>query len=171
MPLILSLQLDPASFDRFNRLREHYFPPSWNVVPAHVMLFHNLPDSEQRGIELALQRLTAEQHTITLAVTRLRNLGRGVAYMLDSPALSALHRQLAQQWWDWLTPQDRQRYQPHITVQNKVTPEIARETLADLQDSWQPSNISAHALLLWQYCNGPWKHVRTFGFAAQPATP
>ena len=53
-------------------------------------------------------------------------MGRGVAYRLDSPALPALRRELASEWSKWLTPPDSQRFQPHVTVQNKVDPTEAR---------------------------------------------
>jgi hypothetical protein len=42
-PLILTLGLDRASFERFEALRRAHFPPALNRVPAHVTLFHHLP--------------------------------------------------------------------------------------------------------------------------------
>jgi len=49
-----------------------------------------------------------------------------VAYTLDAPELAALRAGLAAAWEPWLTPQDRQRHAPHVTVQNKVAPAVAR---------------------------------------------
>ncbi len=164
-PLILSLQLDNESQAQFDRLRERYFPPILNIVPAHVTLFHHLPGEELPSILSFLQQVTAVQSPLPVQVTGLRSLGKGVAFTLESSALTSLRGRLAEEWQPWLTPQDRQRFKPHITVQNKVTPETARETLALLQASFKSYTATALGLHLWHYRNGPWEHIRTFSFS------
>jgi hypothetical protein len=54
-----------------------------------------------------------------------------------SPALLALRQQLATTWPEWLGAQDRQRYQPHVTVQNKVKAEVVRHLYAQLGATWR----------------------------------
>jgi 2'-5' RNA ligase len=81
-----------------------------------------------------------------------------------SPALLALRQQLATTWPEWLGAQDRQRFQPHVTVQNKVTTEAARQLYEQLAASWQPVAGRGEGLLLWRYRGGPWEQVMTFPF-------
>ena len=164
-PLILSLQLDGEAQGSFDRLRDQYFPVALNIVPAHVTLFHHLPGEELPSIVQILEKVTAQQSPIDVQVTGVRSLGRGVAYTLESSALSSLRGRLAGEWEAWLTPQDRQGFKPHITVQNKVTPESARETLALLQASFQSYGAVALGLYLWHYRHGPWEHIKTFSFS------
>ena len=145
-PLILTLQLDGASAQYFNGLRQQYFPPALNLLPAHITLFHHLPGEEFPSITAALEQITSGHGSMDLRVSRLRSLGRGVAYSLQSEQLSSLRSRLAQQWSCWLTPQDRQPFKPHITIQNKVPPEEARKTLALLTAAFTPRLISGVGL-------------------------
>jgi hypothetical protein len=103
--------------------------------------------------------------TFPLRVTGLRNLGRGVAYLLHSPELDALRGALARSWQPWLTPQDRSRHSPHVTVQNKVLPAQARELLAHLQAGFVPYDVTARGLALWRYLGGPWEPVAELPFS------
>ncbi len=97
-PLILSLQLDAQHQDEFDRLREQYFPPALNIVPAHVILFHHLPGQEVSSIQQGIERITADQPPFRVQVSGLRSLGRSVAYTLESSALSSIRAQLANAW-------------------------------------------------------------------------
>ncbi len=166
MALILSLQLDAASQDDFNRLRVQYFPPALNRIAAHVTLFHHLPDAHLGAIAGELNARPSAHAPIPIETRGLRNLGRGVAFHLKSPPLITLRNGLAKTWWDWLTPQDRQKYRPHITVQNKVSPELARVTLAELQKHPLPAPALGVGLQLWTYLDGPWQHLQTFPFGS-----
>ena len=60
------------------------------------------------------------------------NLGGGVAFRIDCAELVGLRRRLAQAFEPMLTPQDAGGWRPHVTIQNKVTSAVARETLAEL---------------------------------------
>lgn len=82
-------------------------------------------------------------------------LGRGVA---------GLRAELARGWATWLTSQDRQPRRPHVTIQNKVAPEVARDTLARLTASFVPWEARAEGLLLWRYRGGPWEAAGRFPF-------
>lgn len=103
---------------------------------------------------------------MTLAVTGLRSLGRGVAFTLESAGVGALRTDLARRWEAWLTPQDRQPFRPHVTVQNKVAPEAARALLAALTADFAPFSVDARGLLLWHYRGGPWEAAGRFPFGA-----
>ncbi len=164
MSTILTLRLDPASQAHFNAMRRAHYPPSLNVIEAHLTLFHTLPEPHTLAPDL---EPCAERSPFSLRATGLRPLGRGVAYTLASRDLLTLHAGLATAFADHLTPQDRQRFQPHIVVQNKVTPEVARALLARLQHDFQPLDVEAIGLDLWHYRNGPWEPAGFWPFTAQ----
>lgn len=165
-PFILTLKLEPSAFARFNDLRQQHFPPERNFLPAHITLFHALPGDQQAALAETLQDRCAASPPIPLAFPQLRFLGRGVAANIDSPLLVRLRKQLATDWAPWLTTQDRQGYRPHITIQNKVAPEVARSLYNRLAPTWTPFTAQGEALLLWRYLGGPWDLVEEFAFGA-----
>lgn len=165
-PLILTLALDEASFARLDAERRAFFPARLNRIPAHVTLFHHLPGGEEAAVLGALREACAGQGPVPVRATEVFPLGRGVAYRLDAPEVAALRARLARGWDGWLTPQDRQSWRPHATVQNKVTPAEARDTLAQLRAGFVPWEARAEGLLLWRYRGGPWDAVAAIPFAA-----
>ncbi|MCR0982274.1 2'-5' RNA ligase family protein [Roseomonas populi] len=163
-PLILTLRFDAAAFARLDGLRRAHFPPERNHIPAHLTLFHALPGAGRTEIEENLRVACAGTPPMALRVTGPRPLGRGVALEVEAPALVALRRLLASHWREWLTPQDAGGFRPHVTVQNKVTPEAARGLLAELAAAFQPWEARAEGLLLWHYRGGPWEAAAEFPF-------
>jgi len=157
---ILTLRLDGESQALFNEQRQHYFPPAINYLDAHLTLFHKLPNEDYviKGL------LEVIQKPFQLEVTKPINIGNGVAYALSSPTLTNLHQHLFNTFRADLIPQDRQGYRPHITIQNKVNPLLARELLAKIQATFSPFVVTAVGLDLWYYLGGPWEHARSFPF-------
>ncbi|MBW4417926.1 MAG: 2'-5' RNA ligase family protein [Myxacorys californica WJT36-NPBG1] len=178
-PLVLTLKLDQSTFDGFNELRQQHFPPARNFIPAHISLFHALPGEQESSIRQTLQTLCSQTPTLSLEFPKPRFLGKGVAVEVQAPELVRLHQRLATQWSDWLTAQDRQGYRPHITIQNKVASDDARQLYEQLTDEWKRFNGVGEGLLLWQYQGGPWALVEEFLFQgtdvsssnASPARP
>lgn len=164
-PLILTLEMDDRSQERFDRLRERHFPRERNYLSAHLTLFHKLPGEHQAVISAELQDLCLHQTPFALKATGLRFLGRGVAYELSSPGLSALRRDLARKWRPWLGAQDHQGFKAHVTVQNKVPPGRARALHEQLQATFSPFEVEALGLSLWRYLDGPWEPAGTYLFA------
>jgi 2'-5' RNA ligase len=164
-PLILTLALDEQSFAFFDERRRRFFPPERNFIPAHLTLFHHLPGEQLEAVQRAIEPRCSAQRCFSLDVTNLRSLGRGVAYALQSSELAELRHGLASEWTPWLTPQDRQKHQPHVTVQNNVDPQKARALLMELSASFEPFQVRAIGLDLWWYRGGPWEKVRRFSFA------
>ncbi|MGC8548594.1 MAG: 2'-5' RNA ligase family protein [Acidobacteriaceae bacterium] len=165
-PLILTLALEPTAQQHFESLRQRYFPPERNFIPAHITLFHHLPADELPAVSAQLTAATAETPFFPVSVTGLRSLGRGVAFQIESPTLVTLQARLARSFAPWLTRQDRQGFRPHIVVQNKVDAPTARQTLAELSISFAPFTTHATTLLLWRYLGGPWQPVTEFPFTA-----
>lgn len=96
-------------------------------------------------------------------------LGRGTAYALASTELLDLHGGLQRDWSADLTRQDAQPLRPHVTVQNKVSPAQARETVTALRAAFRPFDVRARGLLLWRYDDGPWTLLERFAFRGLPA--
>ncbi len=163
-PLILTALLEPHIEARFNELRRAHYPPELNRVPAHVSLFHQLPGSELEAVKRRLKALCGDVAPPAVEVTGLKLLGKGVAYKLRAPVLSDLRAELAEGWWALLIPQDRAGFDPHVTVQNKVTPAAAKATLAGLTASFRPFATRAIAIAIWRYCDGPWEALTSVPF-------
>ena len=159
---VLTLRMDEASQKIFEQLRQRYFPPERNVIAAHLTMFHTLPEDD--GVTPELEQAAIRQAPFPMEVEGLRSLGRGVAYTIRSAELLRLHRELSSVFAEHLSAQDRQRFQPHVVVQNKVDPRLARELLAELRAGFAPWEARALGLDLWRYMGGPWEFVRTFGF-------
>jgi 2'-5' RNA ligase len=162
-PLIVTAKLDARTFEHFNRLREEHFPAHLNHLSAHLTLFHHLPGEERDAVEADL-RAVAPSAPVAVQVTGLRSLGKGVAFELVSPALNTLRAELARRWARWLTPQDRQGFRPHVTVQNKVPPDEARALKAFLTAGFSPFTAQAEAFEAWRYLDGPWALESTVPF-------
>lgn len=153
-PLILTVRLDEKSQQFFNEMRLKHFPRERNLLDAHLTLFHQLPDNEET---LAIIQ-HCKRNFFTMEVIKLINLGAGVAYKVESPELELLRQELKKAFNEQLIPQDKQGFRAHITIQNKTTPEEAKSLIAKLSESFEPFNISAQGLDLWEYLGGPWQH-------------
>ncbi len=162
--LLLTLDLDARSFAFFEAERRRYFPAELNIVPAHLMLFHNLPGWQMPQIRQDLLRESGACLPMTLRITGLRSLGRGVAYQVQCGALLQLHKRLAALFQSSLTPQDKQGYRPHITIQNKVSAEEAKRTMQILDSQFAPFESAGTGISLWRYLGGPWEFVECFSF-------
>lgn len=155
-PLILTARFDPAAEAYFNQLRRQYFPSERNFIDAHVTLFHSLPGDEIARLRETKQHLS-ERFPLSAATTGVRFLGRGVAYDIACPALVEIRAGISQEWREYLTRQDAQQgFRPHITIQNKVAPEVARALQTRLTEEFQPLTFAFTALDIWHYDGGPW---------------
>ena len=157
----MTLKLDPATFARIDELRRAHFPAYLNLIPAHVSLFHKLEGEVEQPLRLAARRTA-----IPLSFTGYRLMGRGVCLKVESPELMALRRDLAAAFAAHLTPQDRQGYGPHVTIQNRAAPEEARTLRDRLAEHFAPFDGVGEGLLLWRYLGGPWELTAEFPFEA-----
>jgi hypothetical protein len=163
-PFVLTLEMDGASFSRFDEFRRRYYPPARNMVPAHVTLFYRLPGNRGREIKALLTKTTRAQSQFEVVIGPARALERGVAFFLHSPQLLALREGLAAEWWPWLTDRDRMGYRPHVTIQNNVSPAEAMKTRRELEAARPPNLIQAVGLHLWRYHDGPLINAQLFPF-------
>ena len=158
--LILTLRMDKSSQEFFDTLRTRHFPAERNFLKAHLTLFHKLPDSPEIIEQLSALSISP----FKLNVTGLINLGAGVAFRMEAQELKVLRAQLASAFSADLSAQDKQGFRGHVTIQNKITPELARALLAELSDTFKSFEVEAIGLDLWYYLGGPWAHKQFFPF-------
>ena len=164
-PIIVSALFGRADQAWFDGLRREHFPPERNQLDAHLTLFHHLPPLI--GAELK-QRLNAETRGVPAPAARaagLMSLGRGVAIRIECPPLLAIRDTLSEAFAGMLTPQDAGGWRPHVTIQNKVAPSVAKLLLAQLNGAFQPRPIEVAGLAAWWYRGGPWEPLSRHMFA------
>ncbi|HEX8384307.1 MAG TPA: 2'-5' RNA ligase family protein [Sphingomonas sp.] len=149
----------------FDAERQAHFPPERNQLSAHLTLFHHLPPSVADELK---HRLASETRGIAAPDARLAgliSLGRGVAYRIESPELAAIRARLAEAFAGLLTPQDAGGWRPHVTIQNKVDPRVAKLLLGSLQRDFRPRAVELAGLATWWYRGGPWEPLSRHMFA------
>ncbi len=155
MTLILTLKLNVSLQNFFTHERQCFYPSKRNIVPAHVMLFHQLPEDAFLSIQNTLNELTAQHTCQFVQVSGIQFLGCGNAYRLSFDQTVFL--KLRQRWFAQLIPQDKQRWQPHVTVQNKVSATKARLLNQTLNNRFSPLYGNIIGFELWRYMHGPWQ--------------
>ena len=58
---------------------------------------------------------------------------------------------------DLLGAQDSGGWRPHVTIQNKVAPKVARELVRQLERDFRPRPLAISGLALHRYLDGPWE--------------
>ncbi|ODP38720.1 2'-5' RNA ligase family protein [Sphingomonas turrisvirgatae] len=153
---------DQAEFDA---LRRAHFPPERNVLDAHLTLFHHLPPSIEDELKRRLSEATRGQRAPVARAAGLMSLGRGVAVKIESPGLAAIRRDLCEAFGGVLTPQDAGGWRPHVTIQNKVAPAVAKLLLVTLSSDFRPREVEIAGLAAWWYRGGPWEPISRHMFA------
>ncbi|MVN23199.1 2'-5' RNA ligase family protein [Mucilaginibacter arboris] len=165
-PVILTLKINDDAAAYFTELRKKHFPAERNYLDAHLTLFHHLPPNEPAILEV-VKTVSLRQNPMVLQVMQVVSIGAGVAFKLQSEALLIMHKNLQQQWQEWLTPQDQQTLWPHITVQNKVDRQKAVGLQQELSKDFKPFEIQGLGLTIWEYLGGPWQKIETLNFDDQ----
>jgi len=164
-PIIVSALFGRRDQAEFDALRRAHFPPERNVLSAHLTLFHHLPPS---ALDELKHRLNAATRGVRAPVARaagLMSLGRGVAVKIESPGLIAIRRDLCEAFAALLTPQDAGGWRPHVTIQNKVAPSMAKLLLTALGTEFQPRAVEIAGIGTYYYRGGPWEPISRHMFA------
>lgn len=156
-PLIVTALFGKADQAWFDSLRRAHFPPERNHLDAHLTLFHHLPPSVAEELKHRLSAGTRGVRAPHARVRGLMSLGQGVAYRIEAPALDAIRADLLEAFAGLLTPQDAGRWRPHVTVQNKVRPALAKALLRALEADFVPRTVEISGLASWWYRGGPWE--------------
>lgn len=164
-PLILTADLGAADFAWLDAQRRAHFPPDRNVLGAHLTMFHALPPSLEEEVRRQLKTVTAAPPP-TAVISGLINLGGGVAYRVQSPALDAARADFAAHFHGSLTAQDAGVWRAHVTIQNKVPAAKAKALFERLGSDFKPRPLRIRGLALHRYLGGPWEPLGRFAFRA-----
>ncbi len=156
VPLIVTALMGDADFAYFDGLRRRHYPSDRNVLRAHLTLFHHLPMSIEHELSVHIRQITKDAAP-QASLSGLMSLGRGVAFRVRSDELDAIRAEIADRFAPLLIPQDKAGWRPHVTVQNKVEPPVARALMAELELGFQPRPIQIAGLAIWHYMGGPWQ--------------
>jgi hypothetical protein len=164
-PIIVTALFGKADQAWFDGLRRRHFPPERNHLDAHLTLFHHLPPAMSAELRQRLVAATRGMAPPAARVVAPFSLGRGVAFRIESPGLAAIRADLADAFAGLLTPQDQAGWRPHVTVQNKVEPAVARALLAELTAGFEARPVQIAGLASWWYRGGPWEPLSRHMFA------
>jgi 2'-5' RNA ligase superfamily len=155
--------LGDADFAWADGQRRAYFPPERNQLRAHLTLFHHLPPSCEGELLGRLRAATLDAPPPAM-IDGLMSLGYGVAYRIRSDALCQIRADIAEAFAGLLIPQDQAAWRPHITIQNKAKPVIAKELLMQLSAEFKPRPLMIAGLAAWHYMGGPWWPIAAYRF-------
>ena len=164
-PIIVTALIGEPDFAWLDGLRRDHFPAERNHLRAHLTLFHHLPPSAKAELCNLLGDLT-RRTAPTARISALVNLGRGVAFRVESDDLADIRALIAMRFESMLTPQDRSPWRPHVTIQNKVAPDTARALLKALEADFRSRPLAIAGLAAWWYCSGPWELLTAFRFGS-----
>jgi hypothetical protein len=92
------------------------------------------------------------------------DLDGGVALRIASEGLQELRDELAGEFHGLLTAQDLGLWVPHVTIQNKVEPRVARKLLREIRDTFEPRSLQIAGLELIGYSEGEWEPLASWRF-------
>jgi len=92
------------------------------------------------------------------------DLGGGVAIRIRSDGLDRLREELLEEFHGLLSAQDRGGWIPHVTIQNKVEPKVARGLLRSLKKDFRPRPLQIAGLELVRYLEGSWERLASYRF-------
>jgi len=92
------------------------------------------------------------------------DLDSGVALRVHSPALERIRDDLAGEFHGLLSAQDRGRWVPHVTIQNKAAPKAARALVRQIRASFEPRPLRIAGLALVRYVDGAWQPLSSWRF-------
>lgn len=162
-PLIVTAELGAEDQRWLDSLRQRHFPPERNCLKAHLTIFHALPPSAESEVRHRLAE-HAKGPSPRAIITGLMNLGGGVAYRVASDELDHIRAELAAGFHGLLSAQDNGGWRPHVTIQNKVAPKVARELLQELEGRFEQRPLSISGLGLHRYLGGPWEKLAIYAF-------
>jgi hypothetical protein len=118
---ILTAEMNPESFAWLDRLRRQHFPRERDFLAAHLTLFHRLSMTQASR----LKTLSRPGFSLAIGFDAPLALGSGVAIRVTSTPLEQIREAAKAAMGGELSRQDSQRWRPHVTIQNKVAPDVA----------------------------------------------
>ena len=163
--LIVTAEIAQRDFSWIEGLRRAHYPPERNRVPAHLTIFHALPPSAEAELRRRVAQMVRRDPPAA-TIAGLIDLGGGVAFRIESPELDDIRDELADGLHDLLSAQDSGGWKPHVTIQNKVAPKVARALKESLERSFQPRPLGISGIAIHRFLDGPWESVAAYPFRA-----
>ncbi|MFC4261549.1 2'-5' RNA ligase family protein [Ferruginibacter yonginensis] len=160
---MLVLLLDDAAQSVVQTLRQQYYPTYASKMPAHLTLIHTLP-VEVALFHKTLQAIAAAQPIFSVSINEIIPFKQGNAISVTSNQLMLLHQNMVKSLLPHLRKKDQLPYQPHITIQQKVTAWKAHTTNILLQQQWVAIAANAVAMQLLRHTNEGLKLIHTYHF-------
>ena len=161
--LIVTAEIAQRDFSWIEGLRRAHYPPERNRVPAHLTIFHALPPSAEAELRRRLGEIVRRPPPLA-NIAGLMDLGGGVAFRIESIELDDIRDEFADGLLGLLNAQDSRGWRPHITIQNKVAPKVARALKESLERTFQPRPLSIRGIAIHRYLDGPWEPVAAYRF-------
>lgn len=161
--LIVTAEMRAEEFAWLDSLRRRHYPADRNQVPTHLTMFHALPPSAEGEVRSRLAALASEPPPKAM-IAGLIDLGGGVAFRIVSDELDRIREHIAADLHGLLGAQDKGGWRPHVTIQNKVSPKIARALLSEMESAFRPRPLPICGLGLHRYKGGPWDRIATYAF-------
>jgi hypothetical protein len=161
--LIVTAEIAHRDSSWIEGLRRAHYPAERNQVPAHLTIFRALPPSSETELRTRLGQIV-RMAPPSASIAGLMDLGGGVAFRIVSPDLDRLREDLADSLHGLLGAQDGGGWRPHVTIQNKVPPKIARALIASLERGFAQRPLAISGLGLHRYLGGPWETRAVYPF-------
>ena len=161
--LIVTAELGGPDLAWLDGLRRRHYPPERNQLAAHLTMFHSLPPSAEGEVRGRLAAMAAERPPQAI-VAGVMNLGGGVAMRVVSDELDQIRDRIAADLHGLLSAQDSAGWRPHVTIQNKVSPRVAKALLDALAAGFKPRPLQITGLALHRYLGGPWQALASYAF-------
>ena len=161
--IIVTALFGPGDDGWLQHLRRTYYPAELNRVPAHLTLFRHLPPSLEGELSRSLATAAAAPPP-RAEIVGIMDLGEGTAFRVESESLAGIREALADAFQGLLMPQDQTPWNPHVTIQNKVSARQARDLLVSLESDFRPRPLGIIGLGLHRYLGGPWERLGGFSF-------
>jgi hypothetical protein len=126
-------------------------------------MFHALPPSAEGEVRRRLAEV-ARGPSPQAAIAGVMDLGGGVAFRVVSTGLDQIREELAEELHGLLGAQDSGGWRPHITIQNKVAPKVARALKLSIESVFGPRPLTVSGLGLYRYLGGPWERLGIYPF-------
>jgi hypothetical protein len=163
-PIILTAKMGDQDFAYTNRLRRQFYPAERNQVPAHITLFRHLPGHAEAEITGLMRDITAQLRAPKAMLADILKLSGGVALLVESEELRAIRAAIAEHFHGLLTQQDQGHPRMHITIQNKVKTDLAKQCYAAVLEGFQPRPLAIIGLQSHRYDGGAWEDLSAMRF-------
>lgn len=166
---VLTLKLTNELAKAMNSLREQHFPKYLNRTPAHLTLFHALPDSQFAAIDGGLSQLSANTKIfyMTAGIPFKMRQGVGIQVGEGYNNVKKIRAELQSQWISCLSEQDAGGSRPHWTVMNKVRDQKKiDEAFGAVEKELKQKTLAGEVtgLDLWRYDKGNWVFAKEYEF-------